>query len=168
MKFIIFFLIILIGGMLLIKENAFVQGSMAVVWGFTLVFSSVVGLSYSIAYPIKERYALNENRGNWVVIGLIGLLIYILSLFYRYFFEYEEKKLNELGKQTIGQVDSLAYERRGKLAPGNYFYYSYKVGEQTFNYSKRNNSSFESFQKLIIKYNPENPTNHIILKEKIE
>jgi len=165
MKLIIFFFAIFIGGILLVMDNAFKQGSMAAVLGCGLVFSSIVGLAFSIAYPIKEKFVLNEKKWNWVVTGLIVVLVLISSLIYNLFFEYQEKKLNEKGKYVYGQVDSLAYERRGKLALNNYFYYSYKVNGYTFTRSTKNTCDFESFRKILIQYDPENPDNHKILKE---
>ena len=165
MKLTIFFFLILLAGIFLIKEHFFIQNSNLAFFGaIAVLFSSIVGLPFSIAQQIKEAFNLTYKQKDYFVIGIILFLITTLSLINKYYSEHQELKLQKSNQMTFTKVDSVKYEERGKLAPSLYFYYSYTVNGQEYHFSKKNDEPFETWQKIRVKYDPENPANHEIIK----
>ena len=149
----------------MIKENAFIQQSnLAFLGAFAVLFSSIVGLPFTIAHQIKEAFDLTYKQQKIFVVGIAIFLITILVLINKHFLEYQALKLGNSNKVTFTKVDSVKYEKRGKLAPRLYFYYSYKVNGEQYNFSKENKEGFGIWQKILVKYNSDNPGNHKVLE----
>jgi len=165
MKLTIFFFLILIGGIYLVKEYAFIQTSnLAFIGGMLVWFSSILGLPFSVAYQIKEAFNLTYKQQKIYVVGIAISLITILILMNKYFLEYQAFKLENSNVVTFTKVDSVKYEKRGKLAPNLYFYYFYKVNGEQFYFNKENKEGFGIWQKILVKYDPDNPGNYKVLE----
>lgn len=166
MRVIFFFLVLFFAGILLISKDAFVQGGTIYSYiGIVLVLISVLGLSFSIAVKVGSIFQLrikNQERLFAFISVFLGIFLWQLHLNY---FKYQKKKLNETGIEIYTKIDSVNHEQRGKLAPKDYFYYSYTVDNELYHFSEPNNNYLKN-QKIIIKYCPNNPGNHEIIENK--
>jgi len=168
MKLTIFFFLFLIGGIYLVKENIFLEASFIYLLGLLLVLFSIFGLSFSLADQIKENFNLTYKQKDYFVIVIWILLVIILVSSYENYIKYQTYQLSINNKEITTKVDSVKYEKRGKLAPHLYFYYSYKVNGEQYHFSKENKEGFGIWQKILVKYAPDNPSNHKVLELKKE
>ncbi|PIQ21851.1 MAG: hypothetical protein COW65_06605 [Cytophagales bacterium CG18_big_fil_WC_8_21_14_2_50_42_9] len=81
MKLTIFFFLMLLGGIFMIKENAFLQHSRLALFGaIAVLFSSIVGLPFSIAQQIKEAFNLTYKQESFFIVEIILFLLTTLNL----------------------------------------------------------------------------------------
>ncbi len=98
---------------------------------------------------------------------VLVLLVFIQVYGFVHFNKYQANELEIKGIETEAIVFNKKWERRGKgnWSTGHYIYYYFRYQGKVYRHSQIHDST-NTNDTIIIKFLPENPNNHVLLRKK--
>lgn len=181
-KVIIYFTLLVVGNYLCIKYS-FAQDNTRYIGllGFLIGMISIFKFSAKLAgqfinrdFSFRELSSVNSMNDNSLTKpALISLTVLILLIGihvwgYIGYFKYQDELLEKNGIETLAIVTDKKWEKRGKNSPSEYYvYYEYKYRGKIFRHSYSNELK-DIGDTLFVKFLPDNPDNHNVIKNKFE
>jgi hypothetical protein len=152
-----------LSGLLLIEKNYFFQGSGLAMLGVVFVAIALILFAFLLCFKISN-WELKGNKNGTLIFFLIFASIVIFLGFTNFLYsEFRENQLANEGRQLNVGIDSINYEKRGKIE-GHFMYYRYNVDKINYEFSNQvDKTEFALLDTLTINYLPARPEIHEIV-----
>jgi hypothetical protein len=158
--------IVLVGlfltGLLLIEKNYFFQKSGLAMLGVVFVAVALILFAFSLYSKISNSELKGKKNGTLIFLLLFASIIVFMALTNFFYRKFRKNQLANEGRQLNVRIDSINYEKRGKIE-GHFMYYRYTVDRIDYEFSNQvDTTQFALFDTLTINYLPQRPEIHEI------